>query len=317
MRDGFDGMLSEIGRELARCDLLYSFRSAAPILRLVDAVFAGPAGKGLAARVEHKAFDPAAPGRVELWPFLEKPERQDEPPWDQPLDMPAANDPVQVLARRVAATIRGWLDSGRALPGARDGRAVRPGDVLILVQRRGSVFDAVIRELKRARVPVAGADVLRIGAELAVKDLLAALRVAATPADDLSLAALLRSPIGGWSEAQLFRLAHPRQDAHALGGAERGRARALHPRGAARPARPGRLPSALRAAATPAPAPRRAPPSDRALGLEAEDGIDALLDQALAYESVEPPTLTGFLAWIDRDEVTVKRRMEEAATKSG
>ena len=49
------------------------------------------------------------------------------------------------------------------------------------------------------------------------------------------------------------------------------------------------------------------------LGPEAEDGIDALLDQALAYESVEPPTLAGFLAWFDRDMVTVKRRSDEGA----
>jgi ATP-dependent helicase/nuclease subunit A len=49
------------------------------------------------------------------------------------------------------------------------------------------------------------------------------------------------------------------------------------------------------------------------LGAEAEDGIDALLDLALAYERVEPPSLTGFLDWLDRDEVTVKRRMEEGA----
>jgi ATP-dependent helicase/nuclease subunit A len=38
-----------------------------------------------------------------------------------------------------------------------------------------------------------------------------------------------------------------------------------------------------------------------------------LLDQALAYESVEPPSLTGFLAWIDRDAVEVKRRVDEGA----
>ena len=42
-------------------------------------------------------------------------------------------------------------------------------------------------------MPVAGADLLRIGGELAVNDLLAALRFAATPGDDLSLAALLRA----------------------------------------------------------------------------------------------------------------------------
>ena len=49
------------------------------------------------------------------------------------------------------------------------------------------------------------------------------------------------------------------------------------------------------------------------LGTEAADGIDALLDQALAYERVEAPSLTGFLAWIDRDTVEVKRRIEEGA----
>ena len=82
---------------------------------------------------------------------------------------------------------------------------------MILVQRRGPQFHAVIRALKRAGVPVAGADVLRLGGELAVKDLLAALRVAATPEDDLSLAAVLRSPLGGLTEEELFALAHGRR----------------------------------------------------------------------------------------------------------
>ncbi len=312
MRAHFERMLSDIDTTLARCDLLYSFRSAPPILDLVDAVFAGPAGAGLAGATTHLPNRPDAPGRVELWPFLEKPERTEESPWDRPLDMPAPDDPVQALAARVAAEIGDWLAAGRALPGHADGRAIRAGDILILVQRRGGVFDAVIRALKRAGVPVAGADVLRIGGELAVRDLLAALRVTATSADDLSLAALLRSPLGGFAERDLFRLAHPRR---------------------------GTLWSALNAA-DPAPAPRDMLRDLRAqadflrpfellqrllirhdgrcaliarLGPEAEDGIDALLDQALAYERVEPPSLTGFLAWIDRDEVAVKRRPEPAA----
>ena len=97
---------------------------------------------------------------------------------------------------------------------------------MVLVQRRGPIFDAVIRALKRARVPVAGADVLRIGAELAVNDLMAALRFAATPGDDLSLAAFLRSPLGGLSERELFELAHGRTG-RARPGAARRPARAL------------------------------------------------------------------------------------------
>ncbi len=312
MRARFGAMLDDIGAALERCDLLYSFRSARPILALVDAVFAGPAGAGLAGPVAHHPIDPGAPGRVELWPFLEKPARPDDHPWDQPVDMAAPDDPAETLARRIAETIKGWLDARRALPGAAGGRAIRPGDVLILVQRRSPLFDAVIRALKRAGVPVAGADVLRIGGELAVRDLLAALRVAATSADDLSLAALLRSPLGGLSERELFHLAHGRS-----GSLWDAVSAALPPppirevlrdlRGQADFLRPYELLQRLLIRHDG----RRA--LIARLGSEAEDGIDALLDQALAYERVEPPSLTGFLAWIDRDEVTVKRRMEAAA----
>ncbi|WP_290741546.1 double-strand break repair helicase AddA [Amaricoccus sp.] len=309
MRDRFARMLDDMGDALARCDLLWSFRSAQPILGVVDATFAGPAGAGLA-RARHEPIAPDAPGRVELWPFLPRPERVDEGPWHSPALPPAPEDPVEALARRIASTIRGWLAARRALPGTN--RPIAPGDVTILVQRRGAVFDAVIRALKRADVPVAGADLLRVGAELAVRDLLAALRVVATEADDLSLAALLRSPLGGMSEAGLFRLAHARTG----------------PLWRALEADPDALPirealADLRAQADflrPFELLQRLLVRHDArrllvarLGTEAEDGIDALLDQALAYEQVEPPSLTGFLAFMDREEVAVKRRMDEAA----
>ncbi len=300
MRVKFDRILDGMGAALATCDLLHSFRSAVPILRLVDAVFAGKA--------RHIANAPEAPGRVELWPFLETEAKLEQPPWDAPLDMPHPADPAERVAAAVADRILSWLGSQSILPGT--DRAIRAGDVLILVQRRGAVFDAVIRALKRGGVPVAGADVLRIGAELAVRDLLAALRVAVTSADDLSLAALLRSPLGGLSEEELFGLAHGRSGTlwEALATTAfpvrdvlrdlRGQADFLRPfellqRVLIR--HDGRRSLIAR------------------LGPEAEDGIDALLDQALAYERVEPPTLTGFLAWIDRDEVKVKRRSEDTA----
>ena len=46
------------------------------------------------------------------------------------------------------------------------------------------------------------------------------------------------------------------------------------------------------------------------LGPEAEDGIDELLAQALAYEQSEVPSLTGFLAWMDTDDIEVKRQLD-------
>jgi ATP-dependent helicase/nuclease subunit A len=48
------------------------------------------------------------------------------------------------------------------------------------------------------------------------------------------------------------------------------------------------------------------------LGPEAEDGIDALLTQALTYERMEVPSLTGFLTWLAADDVEIKRQMDNA-----
>ena len=251
------------------------------------------------------------PGRVELWPFLPKPERDEEPDWDVLPETAVPDDPVRRLADRIAGTVAEWLATGRLLPGEPAPRPIRAGDVLILVQRRGPIFDAVIRALKRARVPVAGADLLRIGGDLAVRDLLAALRFAATRGDDLSLAAFLRSPLGGVSERALFDLAHGRPrtlwEAFRSQPADRWpEARALldDVRAQADFLRPFELIERMLI---------RHRGRERLvarLGAEAEDGIDALLDQALAYEQVEPPSLTGFLDWIDRDEVAVKRRSD-------
>src|SRR5690606_1054983 len=73
--------IAEVGGALQDCELLHSWRSAPPILRLVDAVFAGVAGEGLAGSIAHHAVAPEMPGRVELWPFLGKPEKPEELPW--------------------------------------------------------------------------------------------------------------------------------------------------------------------------------------------------------------------------------------------
>ena len=193
---------------------------------------------------------------------------------------------------------------------------------MILVQRRGDLFHAIIRALKRARVPVAGADLLRIGGELAVNDLLAALRVAATPRRrPLARGAAPRSPLGGHERARALRArAWPRRAA-LLAGAARRAARSAGPRcgrssttcsAQADFLRPFELLTRILVRHD---GRRRLVAR---LGPEAEDGIDALLDQALAYESVEAPSLTGFLDWIDRDEVAVKRRMRgRRPTRSG
>ena len=67
-----------------------------------------------------------------------------------------------VLADAVAAAVRDMI--GTPLQ-PREGapRPILPRDVLILVQRRSTVFHEIIRALKQAGLPVAGADRLRLG----------------------------------------------------------------------------------------------------------------------------------------------------------
>ncbi|WP_341212689.1 double-strand break repair helicase AddA [uncultured Limimaricola sp.] len=321
MQEHFRARLEAAGQGLNRLDLEHSFRSSEAILRAVDATFVGPHREGLGGEVPHRAFKAQMPGRVDLWPPVEKPEAEaEEDDWTNPVDRPGETDPAVVLARRIADEIA-RMKAEETIPvecghsGIYDRRPVSEGDVLILVQRRSALFSEIIRACKAKGLNVAGADRLRIGGELAVKDIAAVLRFMALPEDDLSLACALRSPLFGWSENDLYRLAQ---------------------------ARPGHLWPQLRDA-------RQRYPETMAvlddmrrqsdflrpydlinrlllrhdgrrkllarLGPEAEDGIDALLSQALSYEQSEVPGLTGFLEWLETDDLEIKRQAESAGDR--
>jgi ATP-dependent helicase/nuclease subunit A len=85
------------------------------------------------------------------------------------------------------------------------------GDILILVRRRKVLFEEIMRALKRRGVPVAGADRLSLSAHIAFDDLLALGRFALFPDDDLTLAALLKSPFCGLTDEDLYALAKDRK----------------------------------------------------------------------------------------------------------
>ncbi|WP_308917074.1 double-strand break repair helicase AddA [Jannaschia sp. LMIT008] len=304
MRGTLGGLLGG-GPPLTDHALRHSFRSAPSILSVVDAVFAEPSGAG--ADVEHVAHDPAKPGRVDLWPHAYDPPDDDPPEWHAPRARRSRDKGRTVLARRIADAVAAMIRN-RTPIATRDGRRpVRAGDVLILFRSRGALFDDTIAACRARGLPMAGADRLRLTDDLAVKDLLALLRVADTPEDDLSLAAVLRSPLGGLSEAQLFDVAH--------GRAPRTLLRALrdHPDHGAVAAmvddvlsqadflRPYEM---LQRILIRHDGRRRLLGR---LGREAAEPVDGLLHQALAYETQAVPSLTGFLDWIDTADVEIKR----------
>ena len=309
-----DRFADRLGGGMQDVDLLHSFRSAAPVLKLVDAVFAP--SKDAMGDVPHHIALPDRPGRVEIWPFLEKEKNEEQARWWEPVDMTKASNPTRVLAAQVADRIARMIADGQTIP-VRDAthqivwRPVEPGDVMVLLRSRTGFFHTLIAELKARDVPVAGADRLILTEELAVMDVLSLLRFLDTELDDLSLAEALRSPLFGISEADLFRLAHGRGDRtlwEVLRDSDHAdcvaRLRIL--RNKVDFARPYELLEEVLIGQG-----GRAALMAR-LGPAAQDAIDELLHQALIFETTGTPSLSGFLAWILSGNVEVKREMSVA-----
>lgn len=310
MRDAFDARLAAVRSDLQKNVLKYSFRSAPAILELVDRVAADQGHAGLGQDVEHKAYFEDLPGRVDIWPAIESSAPPEVPAWDDPVDMIHDSHHSAVLANRIANFIRATIDNRHVIrTGNHSPRVVQPRDFLILLRSRSALFHQIIRALKEKNLPIMGADRLRISAELAVRDLTALMSFLATPEDDLSLAAYLRSPLGGMSEAELFDLAHNRKTT--LWNVLRNQ-RDRFPdvvttlenlRNMADFQRPYEILEYLLTKK----GGRRA--FIARLGHEAEDGIDGLLHQAMSYERHDVPSVAGFAAWLRRGDVMIKRDM--------
>ena len=310
----FSARLSGDGAGLQALTLDFSFRSSPAILELVDLVFQNIESAGFASGARHIAFNQDLPGRVDLWPALPPQDAPDPVAWFDPVDRQNARHENAVLADAIAQNIRTMIDAGETIPDGTTRRPVNEGDFLILVRRRSELFAEIIRACKACNLNIAGADRLKVGAELAVKDLGALLSFLATPEDDLSLASALKSPLFGLDEQALFSLAHGRGGRFLWMVLREKREefpdvlstiddlnqqtdflrpydlieRILTRHG-------GRRKLLAR------------------LGPEAEDGINALLSQALAYERTDIPSLTGFLQWMQSDDLEIKRQLGTAA----
>lgn len=200
--------------------LLLSFRSTRDVLTAVDQVFSvADHARGLSPdgdAVIHASNRGQEPGAVDLWEVIAPAETIDEDDWTAPFDAVPEKAPVNVLARRIADTLAGWI--GQATVTEKGvSRPMRPGDVIVLVRKRDAFVNALTRALKQPHnIPVGGADRLVLSGHIAVQDLLALGRFALLPEDDLSLAALLKSPLLGLSEEPLMDLAARRPEATSL-----------------------------------------------------------------------------------------------------
>ena len=298
-----------VERDLLDLSLSRSFRSSPPILDLVDAVISGIGGDalGLSAPPPRHVSAGGGGGAITLMPPVID-AGTDEGDEDDEGWVPQS---ARKLAADIAAQVKGWLDEELWLEKER--RPIKEQDVLILVRSRGELAALIVAQLHKAGVTVAGVDRLQLGLPLAVKDLLACVRFALQPLDDLNLAALLVSPLFGWSQDELFDVAHARGDRHLW----------PHLRQTQPEERLHHLYSLLNNADFTTPhvfletilsgeMDGRRKLIAR-LGREVRDPIDELLNAALDYARGHPPSLQLFIDWFDRGDVEIKRDALAAA----
>ncbi len=303
-RAHFRALAQGAGKRFMEEELPHSYRSAAPVLQAVDAVFAGEENA-----MPHLLKREGFAGKVEWWPLVEAKEREEKTPWELPLVNKQPEQPMQVLAQRIAATVAGWMAERRLLEAK--GRPVKLSDIMVLVRRRSPFGDMLTRSLKRKGIAVAGADRMVLTDNLAVQDMMALGRFLALPEDDLSLAELLRSPLFGFSDAQLFALAYRREGslwAQLQAAGEEVFAQAVEKLERYAQKAERCTPYAFFAHVLEACAERRR--ITGRMGEEYNEALDEFLNQLLLYESKHTPSLQGALHWLELSKAEVKRDME-------
>ncbi|MGB3867155.1 MAG: double-strand break repair helicase AddA, partial [Xanthobacteraceae bacterium] len=308
----------QAGLRFTPVSFTYSFRSGDSVLRAVTGAFRLPEiYRSITTDTDgmppHLALADAAPSLIDLWELETPDARPDLEGWQAPFDAVSETSPQVKLARRVQAEIATLIHSGTMTGPVNARRPLRYGDILVLVRRRETTFNAVIQALKYAGIPVAGADRLKLTEHIAVIDLMSLADALLLPHDDLALAVALKSPLFGLDDDDLLRIAPKRRgslrEALARHAASDVKLESAHKR----------LLACERRALTETPFAFYAwlLGGDggrgrilRRLGPEANDALDEFLELALTYERKAPASLQGFMAWLRAADTDIKRDME-------
>ena len=331
MKRRFEDDVERAGHQWVAQTLNVTFRSSQPILAAVDCLFRyGDNASGLTfdgeGWPEHLSGKAGAGGLVEVWAQIEPPPKDKNAPVnllddDEDEESRPEVELAEILADRIARWTRGDATQGDAgwLEGRQ--RPMRPEDIMILMRSRSGPFISTLTQrLKTRGVRVAGADRLKLHEEIAVRDLIVLTEYLLQPADDLALATVLRSPLCGISETRLFDWAHHRGSGETLEtaivkAADAGSREAQAVLGLIRTLR-GQLASSPHSFFSFLL--NRLGGSEKfsaRLGPQGTDALREFLRAALSYERANTPTLPGFLGWLRKAEIEVKR--DQDATDGG
>ncbi len=291
-----------------------SFRSTAAVLDSVNSVFQDDyAKKGVVLEgqdITHIPYRIGDGGKVELWPLIEPLEGENEEGWRPPVERKTSESTSSRLAKQIARKIKAMVEGEEIL--VSQNRPLRYRDFMILVQRRNSFVEELVRECKNVNVNIAGVDKIKLLEQIAIQDLVAVGKFLLLPTDDLILATILKSPLFGLNDDDLFDLCYNRgavslwsklgtvvkyaevykQLQELLDMADFVRpfelySHILNKQG-------GRKKFVER------------------MGFEAEDGLDEFINLTLDFEREHIPSLQNFINWVAKDEIEIKRELEQS-----
>jgi len=272
-------------RQYETVSLLDSRRAAQAVLNVVDYFFNNARLPRFPEKIAHKSHRVGEFGMVEINPLFLKMEGED-------LDSARKR-----YAQKIADKIAGLIASG----------AAAPKDIMILLQRRDPFAPMLSGQLKRLGVQTAGNDRIILPDYPAVRDLLNLMRFALDPEYEAALAFVLRGPLFGLTEKELYELC-------------------VHRKGSlldeVRARRPADYEELMRLAAM-----SDLPPFEflsnvmngyrekiiGALGRQVLEPLDEFMTLALSFTRTRPGGLTGFLRWFLDGENEIRRDMEKGA----
>ncbi|MBQ5546975.1 MAG: double-strand break repair helicase AddA [Acetobacter sp.] len=307
-----------------------SFRSAPIVLKFVDTVFSFPeAAQGVVREeqdiIQHEASpDWQKPSnqekhiepRIELWDLISSDDNTKDKeinPWN--LDKGASSQrPDKTAEQKLADALADYIQQ-LTQPFQSHSPSLKPQDILILVRKRSPFVGCLSYALKVRHIPVTNLTRARLIDQIAVQDLMTLCEALLLPQDDLTLACVLTSPLGGLSDKSLMRLALDRPDNQDLWSTLKERhsqeedwTRAWNFLDTLFSKVDYLSPYALLSLALGFLGGR--PRLLARLGQSAIEPIDELLTTALQYQDKNPPSLQGFIYWLKNSQKEIKYRTD-------
>ena len=204
--------LAKANKKFKNITLEYSYRSCGEILQFTHQVFKYIKAHYPTLFISDNPVISAFrtnKGSVTVWSLVTS-EKQEELFWALPQDYANALSSADLLIKKIVSFIKEKIASKEILPST--GNPISEKDFMILVRKRDEFSNNLIKELNKTDLKVEASDKVNLKEHLPIMDLISVAKFILLPYDDLNLAALLKSPIIGISEQQLYELLMNKND---------------------------------------------------------------------------------------------------------